>query len=50
MPLKEIQKGINELLPEKVEKQMNYLIRIFETNFQAVVERRIKIAESNLQE
>jgi endo-1,4-beta-D-glucanase Y len=48
VPLREIQKGINELTAERVEKQINYLIRIFENNFEEVIDRRIKKAEATL--
>ena len=41
VPLEEIQKGINELQAERVERQINYLIRIFENNFQEVVEKKV---------
>jgi endo-1,4-beta-D-glucanase Y len=50
VPLREIQKGINELTAERVEKQINYLIRIFENNFEEVIDRRIKKAEATLHE
>ncbi len=50
IPLKQIQKGISELQPEKVEKQMNYLIKIFTNNFQQVIDKNVKITEYNMNE
>lgn len=44
VPLNEIQKGVSELLPEKVEKQMSYLIKIFANNFQEVIDKNVKTA------
>lgn len=50
VPLNEIQKGVSELLPEKVEKQMSYLIKIFANNFQEVIDKHVKTAEKNMTE
>lgn len=50
VPLNEIQKGVSELLPEKVEKQMSYLIKIFANNFQEVIDKNVKTAEKNMTE
>jgi hypothetical protein len=50
VPLKEIQKGITELSADRVEKQMRYLISIFEHNFTEAIERRITAAQVTLHE
>lgn len=50
IPLKEIQKGINDLLPEKVEKHVNYLIKIFGNTFEELIEKKAKEIEIALSE
>ena len=43
IPLKDIQKGIAELNSERVDKQCNYLIKIFTNNFQEVIDKNVGI-------
>ena len=50
IPLKQIQKGINELQPQRVEKQFSYLIKIFTNNFQQVIDKNVKVVQSNMGE
>ena len=42
VPLSEIQKAINDLLPEKVEKHVNYLVKIFANNFQEIIDKNVR--------
>lgn len=48
VPINEIQKGVNDLNSDKVEKHFNYLIKIFTHNFQEVIDRNVKVTEKNL--
>ena len=48
VPLNEIQKGINDLVPEKVEKQMNYLVKIFANNFQEIIDKNVRMTEKTM--
>ncbi len=50
VPLNEIQKGINELIPDKVEKQINYLVKIFANNFQDIIDKNVRAAERSMGE
>jgi DUF438 domain-containing protein len=50
VPLNEIQKGINELIPDKVEKQINYLVKIFANNFQEIIDKNVRAAERSMGE
>jgi hypothetical protein len=50
VPLNEIQKGINELIPDKVEKQINYLVKIFANNFQEIIDKNVRAAERSMVE
>ena len=50
IPLKDIQKGIAELNSERVDKQCNYLIKIFTNNFQEVIDKNVGIVQRNMME
>ena len=42
IPLKEIEKGMLEMASDKVEKQMNFLIRIYKTSFDDLLKVRVE--------
>lgn len=50
VPLNQIQKGINELIPDKVERQINYLVKIFANNFQEIIDKNVRAAERSMGE
>lgn len=50
VPLNDIQKAIGELNSERVERQFNYLIKIFTNNFQEVIDKNVQIVEKNMEQ